>query len=363
MWAIVKKDLAVLLRRPVALIVTIVPALVLVLVLLLEAGAVGSYPVAVVNLDPGGAAASTLVGDALGYNGFRARTMTAAAAEAAFGRLQVAAVLTVPAGFSAALAAGLHPAVTWQVRNFNLDSTNDLRRGLPDVLSAFLRSGAAGPDPVKVALRETDLHAHEPSLVAYQLVPVLALLLLQAGVVNAGLGAVAEWQTGSVKELLLSPVPAGAVVAGKVTAGVLAAMAVGLVAVGAGLAAGLLVPPPPAQAALTLAAMFLLATFAAGLGVAIAAGLRIQDHVVPVSINLAFYLFFLGGGITALAYLPEWLHGVARAMPLTYATALLRGALLYGSDPAAGRRILVLALFAVGGVAAGIPALRRGIAH
>lgn len=363
MWAIVKKDLAVWVRRPVALIVTVVPALVLVLVLVLQAAAVGSMPVAVVDQDPGGAAASAFVRSTLTFNGFRARVMTAQAAEAAFDRLEVAAVLTVPPGFSAALAAGAHPQVLWQVRNFNLDTTNDLRRGLPDVVAAFLASGGAGPNPVAVSVHETDLHAHEPSLVAYQLVPVLALLLLQAGVVNAGLAAVAEWEKGSVKELLLSPVPPLQVVAGKVAAGLIASLAVGLVAVGAGVGAGLLLPPSPLHAAMALAAMALLACFAAGVGVALAAGLRVQDRVIPVSINLAFYLFFLGGGITALAYLPEWLHGLARVMPLTYATGLLRGALLYGGDTGAPRQLLVLGLFAALGVAAGVPALRRGLEH
>ena len=58
MWAIVRKDLAVWVRSPVVLAVTVLPTLVMVLVLGLQAVAVGSMPVAVVNRDGGGAAAS-----------------------------------------------------------------------------------------------------------------------------------------------------------------------------------------------------------------------------------------------------------------------------------------------------------------
>jgi ABC-2 type transport system permease protein len=132
------------------------------------------------------------------------------------------------------------------------------------------------------------------------MIAVLAVLLLQAGLVNAGLASVREWQTGSVKELLLSPVPPLGVVAGKVAAGVIAADSVGCLAVAVAVAAGIMPLPGTADLALALGAMTLLGLFASALGVAIAARVRIQDRMVPISINLSFYLFFLGGGIVAL---------------------------------------------------------------
>jgi ABC-2 type transport system permease protein len=249
------------------------------------------------------------------------------------------------------------------VRNFNDDSANDLRRALPDVISSFLASGAAGHDPVQIGIQETDIHAHQVSLVAFQMIAVLAVLLLQAGLVNAGLASVREWQTGSVKELLLSPVPPLGVVAGKVAAGVIAADSVGCLAVAVAVAAGIMPLPGTADLALALGAMTLLGLFASALGVAVAARVRIQDRMVPISINLSFYLFFLGGGIVALAYLPGWLRGVARFNPVTYAVDVLRGALLYGATPHAGTDFLVLGLSAAAALALGVPVLRRGLAH
>lgn len=362
-WAIIRKDLAIWVRSPAVLAVTVLPSLVLVLVLALQAVAVGSMPVAVVNRDGGGAAGAALEKAALAFDGFRPRVMTPTAAQTAFDRLQVAAVLTIPPGFSADVAAGRRPTVEWQVRNFNDDTANDLRRGLPDVVSAFLASGAAGPDPVHITVAETDLHSRDVSLVAFQMVAVLAVLLLQAGLVNAGLAAVREWQTGSVKELLLSPVPPIGVVVGKVVAGVIAADLVGALAIGVAVAGGVMSLPGPGDAALALAAMTLLGFFAAGLGVALAAALRVQERLIAISINLSFYLFFLGGGIVALAYLPGRLRAVARFIPVTYAVDALRGALLYGGAPAAGRDLLVLAVSAGAALLVGVPALRRGMAH
>ena len=361
--AIIAKDLAIWIRSPVVLAVTVLPSLVLVLVLGLEGVAVSSDPVALVNLDPGGAAASALEHIALTYPGFRPRVLDPAAAERALNRLQVAAVLTIPTGFSQALQAGDHPVLTWQVRNFNDDSANDLRRALPDVVNAFLSSGAAGADPVHIGIRETDIHPQDVGLVAFQMIAVLAVLLLQAGLVNAGLAAVREWETGSVKELLLSPVPALGIVAGKVVAGVLAADIVGALAVAVATGAHLMPLPGPGNIGLALAAMTLLGLFASALGVALAAAIRVQDRLIPISINISFYLFFLGGGIVALAYLPGWLRGVARFIPVTYAVDALRGALLYGGAAHAGRDLLVLGAFAAAALALGLPALRRGMAH
>ncbi len=363
MWALIKKDLAVWIRSPAIMAVTLLPPLALLLVLALQAVAVTSEPVAVVNQDTGGRAAATLVQTAEAFDGFRTQLLSPQAAQAAFADLQVAAVLTIPRGFSADLAAGRRPALVWAVRNFNADSTNDLRRGLPDVVTSFLATGAAGADPIGITIREQDVHPHDVGLVAFQMVGMLAMLMLLAGLINAGLAAVKEWETGSVKELLISPVSPLSLIAGKVVAGVVAADIAGIVVTGVTIAAGLLTPPTLPQALIALAAMTLLATFGAGVGVALAAALRSADRMNPVAINASFYLFFLSGGVVALAYLPPWLRGIARVIPNTYAVAAFRQALLYGSTAGTATDLLWLAVAAAAGLLVGIPALRRGLAH
>jgi ABC-2 type transport system permease protein len=363
MWALIKKDLAVWIRSPAVIAVTILPPLVLMLVLALQAVAVTSVPVALVDEDPGGRASTALMQAAEGFDGFRPQALSAAAAASAFADLRVAAVLTIPPGFSADLAAGRRPALRWEVRNFATDSTNDLRRALPDVVTAFLKSGVAGPDPIGVTIAERDVHPQDASLVAFEMVGMLAMLMLQAGLINAGLAAVKEWETGSVKELLVSPATPLAIIAGKVVAGVIAADVAGVVLTVVTVATGLLPAPSLVGAGIAFAAMTLLATFGAGVGVALAAALRTNDRMSPVSINVSLYLFFLSGGVIALAYLPAWLRAIARVIPNTYAADAFRQSLLYRSTTGAGADLLWLAVAAAVGLLVGIPALRRGLAH
>lgn len=363
LWAIVKKDLAVWVRSPVILAVTLLPSLVLILVLMLEAAAVTAAPVAVVNLDPHGRAAAALAGSAIRFDGFRAETLTAVQAQRTYADLRVAAVLTIPAGFSRKLQERRAPQMLWQVRNFNDDTANDLRRGLPDVVNAFLASGAAGADPVRIGILAHNLHPRDANFVAFELVAVLAVLILQAGMVNAGIAAVREWETGSVKELLLSPASSLTIVAGKVLAGVIAADLASMAAVALAAVLGILPRPSPAGASLAIAAMTLMAVFASGVGVALGAWLRAMERLNSVSILVGFYLFFLSGGVAAVAYLPAWLRAVARWIPNTYAVDALRGGLLYGSSQGSGGDLLALGIAAVLALGLGIPALRRGLAH
>ncbi|MFZ0216110.1 MAG: ABC transporter permease [Candidatus Dormiibacterota bacterium] len=362
-WAILRKDLSLSLRRPTVIVVTILPALILLLVLVLQAAAVTSEPVAIVNADPGCGAARSLQRTATAFDGFRTTVESPAAAQQDFRNLQVAAVLSIPSGFCSSLAAGERPALDWQVRNFNADTTNDLERGVGDVVSRFLASGAAGPNPIHITIDEHDLHAQDAGFVGFQLVAVLVLLLLQAGLINAGLAAAMEWQTRSVKELLLAPVSSLVLVLGKVLAGVVAADVAGTLLAGAAIAAQQLPVPSVADALGALAVMTVLGVFGSALGVAVGAGLRSIERVNPVATVLSFYLFFLAGGIAAAAYFPDWLRIVARLVPNFYGIDALRNTLLYGTTSGLGLDLLVLVLASLVMLAIGVPAMRRGLAH
>ncbi len=362
--AIVRKDLAVWLRSPVILAATLLPALVLILVLVLEAAAVTAEPVAVVNLDGHGAAAASLEHIALRFDGFRAEALTRAQARLAYERLEVAGVLTIPAGFSARIRARRRPTLIWQVRNFNNDSANDLRRGLPDIVNTFLASGVVpGRNPVRVTIAARNLHPRNAGFVAFELVAVITMLILQSGTINAGIAAVREWETGSVKELLLSPATPLTIILGKVLVGVVAADLASLAVTTLAMVSGVLPAPSLEGAAVALAAVTLLAVAASALGVALAARLRSMERLNPVSLLIGFYLFFLSGGVAAVAYLPAWLRVIARWVPNTYAVDALRSSLLYGTTRGVGGDLLALGIAAVVALGLGVPALRRGLAH
>lgn len=363
-WSILKKDLAIWLRSPATLAVTLLPALILMLVLVLQAAAVSGSPVAIVNQDPGGHTAMQLESIAENYNGFyKAPLMTLPQAEQAYQRLQVAAVLVIPKGFSSELARGQHPVVEWQVRNFNNDTANDLRRALPDIMSQFMRSASVGTNPVHIQVQEHDLHAKDASFVGFNFIAVVVMLILQAGVVNAGLAAVREWESGSIKELLLSPARPLSLILGKLAAGVVASDAAGTVALMAAFLAGILPSPSLLLAVLALGFMTLTAIFGSALGVLLGSALRNTERVSGLSINLAFYLFFLAGGIADIAYLPRWLQGVAELIPNTYALDALRSTLLYGSSAGLGFDAGALAVATIFVLLIGVPLTWRGLSH
>jgi ABC-2 type transport system permease protein len=364
LWAIVKKDLATWVRSPSAIAVTVLPALILMLVLILQAAAVTGSPVAIVNQDAGGQAAAKLQHIAQNYDGFyKAQVMSKAAAENAYQSLSIAGVLVIPKGFSHELATGQHPSITWQVRNFNNDTANDLRRALPDILTTFMNSGAAGKSPLQIHVQEHDLHARDASFVGFNMIAVVVMLILQAGIVNAGLAAVREWETGSVKELLMSPARPLTMIAGKVAAGVIASDITGGVALIAAITAGIIAVPGPGLALLTIVVMTLTAVVGSGLGVLLGSALRKTEAVSGVSISLSFYLFFLAGGITDIAYLPRWLQDIATYIPNSYALDALRGTLLYNSSTGILMDIGVLALAGIVALVIGIPVMRRGLSH
>ena len=133
-WVIMVKDLQVWLRQPVTLIATVAPALILILVQLLGAQAVGRSPVALVIQDSGpqGTQIAQAIRDA---NVFRLQEVEAVRAQALLKNLDVVAVVTIPAGFSQRVQAGQAATVDVTVNNLNLDFTNDIRRAVPDAIT------------------------------------------------------------------------------------------------------------------------------------------------------------------------------------------------------------------------------------
>lgn len=362
-WSIVRKDLALAIRRPVVILVTVVPPLILLLVLIMQSVSVGVDPVAVVNDSPGCAASRTMQGIAAGYDGFSTTVTSDAAASADFQDLRVSAVLTIPRGFCQAVATRHPTSIGFRIRNFNDDSAHDLERGVSDVLLRFLGSGAAGHDPVRVSLAEHDINAQDTGFVAFETVGALMLMLFQAGLINAGLAAALEWRSRSIKELLLAPISATGLVVGKVIAGMVVADLTGFLLVAVGVAVGQFPVPGAGSAAAAALIMTLLGFFGSALGVLLGARLRSVEQLNPVTVLISYYLFFVAGGIAALAYLPGWLRLMARFLPSSYGIEALRNSLLYHTTTNLGTDFLATALAGIVMLAIAIPSIRRSLAH
>jgi ABC-2 type transport system permease protein len=230
---------------------------------------------------------------------------------------------------------------------------------VPDAITQFYQAQGEA-SPIKVTMQETNLRHRDVDFFQYNVLPTILLLLMISGLINGGLSTAREWESRTVKELLLSPVSRGAIITGKVLAGFVVTFLLGTLVLLLGYALGWTQPQGIywLSALLTIA---LVSLFGAGLGVAIGAALRRVQVVIAVSINVAIYLFFLAGGIGVLAFEPTWLQNIAAFLPLTYGRHALEQAVFYSASDQFVRDMLVLSLAAVVAIVLGIFSMRRGI--
>lgn len=359
-WTICKKDLRVWLRQPASVAITVLPALALLAVSALSAGAVGRSPVALVTLDHG--ARGQQMAQVIHQAGlFRVSDATPVQAQALYQNLDVVAILTIPANFTQAVDTHAPAHIEVQINNLNADFTNDIRRAVPDAITQFYQQQGS-ESPINVILQEQNLRSQDIQLFQYSAMPLLVLLLVVSGLVSSSLAAAGEWETRTIKELLLSPASSGAIITGKVLTGFVTTLALGVLVLGAGDLLGW-VQPAGVYWLPVLLILALVALFSAGLGVALGALLQRIQPVSSAAIVLALYLFFLTGGTAVLAFDPGWLQTVATFVPLFYGRHALEMAIFYQSSDQLGRDIVVLAGSAVVAISLGTLAMRRGIAR
>jgi len=355
MAAIVRKDVAIFLRRPISIVVAVAPPLILLLVLFISAGAVGRNPVALV-VEKQRPQAQRFASVLEASDAFRVVTANPGDADRMLANLEVAAVITIPSDFDDRLAAGMPDPVTIRINNLNLDFTNDLRRSLSAAITSFYAGQGGGA--VGVRVDESDLRSADISLMQFELVPNLVLLLLVTGTVNCGMATALEFESQTIKELLLAPIPRSTVIAGKLLAGWIVALLVAAVILLIGAATGLLRPQGWYWVS-TLVVVPLIALASAGIGAAVGLLAKRTVAVAPIAINLSIWLFFLSGGIAVAAFLPEWLQNVARLTPTYYGVHALQMSVFYGSADLLSRDVGVLFATAAFGVAIGAVALRK----
>ena len=343
-WSILRKDLQIWLRQPANIAATIVPALVILFIQALGAQAVGRSPVALVVEDTGTQGA--LIAQAIrSADVFRLHEVDATQAQTELKDLDVVAVVTIPADFTASLQAHQPTQVDVTVNNLNLDLTNDIRRAVPDAVTQYyLAQGDASP--IKVTMNESDLRQRDIQLFQYAVLPTIVLLLIISGLITGGLATAREWETSTVKELLLSPAPGSAVIAGKVLAGFVTSFLLGVLVLAVAYLLGWIYPQGIYWLT-TLLIVALIALLGSSLGVTIGAVFERIQPVIGVSMFIALYLFFLSGGISVLAFEPNWLQSIAAFVPLTYGNHALQMAVFYNSADLLGRDVLVLAFFSL----------------
>lgn len=358
--AIFKKDLGVWLRQPANIAATIIPPLAFLLVQALGSAAVGRSPVALVVQDSGSKAVqmASIIHQA---DVFRITDANEQQAQVLLKNLDVVAIISIPRGFTQRVEAHENAPIDVTVNNLNLDFTNDIRRSVPDAITQYY-AAQRNVGPIKVTMNEQDLRVRDVELFQFSVLPTIILLLMIGGLVTGGLSTAREWETRTVKELLLSPATGRAIITGKVLAGFITTITLGVLVLCLGYVLGW-TQPEGVYWLSTLLVIALVALLSSGLGVAIGALTQRIQAVIAISINVALYLFFLAGGTGVLAFEPGWLQNIAAFVPLTYGDHALQMAIFYSSADQLGRDVVILGFSALVTVILGILAMRRGFAH
>jgi ABC-2 type transport system permease protein len=305
--------------------------------------------------------------------------MAAADAERAFGEQRVAAIIVVPENFDEAAAFG-NAAVDLYLNNVDIDLADDFRRSVTRSVAEFdapqlgilgeLHGPSQGvllPNPYRVAVALHDLRETDVSFLQYQVIPIIVLIVISIGLLGTALLTARDFARGTAKLMILSPAGRLPLVLGRMLGGALIAIALvtPLVAIGfvtryipycakepgtprwltvlfSGPCAWMLSVPSWTHALALIALLAAVTLTTVGLGTLLGIAIRDERLVTMAGLNGAVYLFFLGGGFTTVAFLPNWIRTASRFVPTSYAIEGLRQALFYPDLVGFGRDLAIL---------------------
>jgi ABC-2 type transport system permease protein len=314
---------------------------------------VGVQPVALVNEGSGPAAsemASIIQSDTEAY---KLTVTDLQSASQLLGSQQVAAVIVIPAGFDQAVARG-NATLDLTLNNVDIDFGDDVRRSIDRSVAQFDAPslGAVGervqglssqivPNPYRIAVSEFPTRSTNVSFLSYQLVPVLILLVLALAMLGTAWLTGREIEAGTMRLLRVSPISMISVVLGRV-AGALVVTLIASVPVLVIVQVTGLISAPPLDWVSAIVVVALTCVVASGLGFLISAIFRSTRLVAMGAVAASTYLFFLGGGFTVIAFLPQWLQTISVFDPARYAIDGLRQLLFYASPQNVAADLIIL---------------------
>jgi ABC-type multidrug transport system permease subunit len=185
-------------------------------------------------------------------------------------------------------------------------------------------------------------------------IPIIVLIVISIGLLGTSLLTARDFERGTAKMLVISPVRPIVLVLGRLLGGTLITIALVTPLVILGFLThnipacaeesnaplwltlllsgpcGWILPVPTLSHGFALIALLLAVTLmTVGLGTLLGVAMRDTRLVTMLGLNGAVYLFFLGGGFTTVAFLPRWLQIASRFVPTSHAIEGLRQALFY----------------------------------
>jgi ABC-2 type transport system permease protein len=371
MWSLARLDLLLWRRMPWAIASALIPPLGMAFMLVVLSFTVTQEPVALVIQAQGAYSrqmAEMLEAD---NDAYALKVMNMQEATQALHDQEIAAIIVIPPDFDQQVIA--HTArLQLTLNNIDIDFSDDIRRSVQRSIGQFdaagLGSQVAYPpadipgldtsNPYLLSIDEHDLRRTNVNFLSYQVVPVFILLMLDVGLMGTALLCAQDRERGTARYLVIAPLSDWVFVAGRLLGGFCASCLAVSIAGGICLLFGVLAPSAnhwPALAALLIAT----ALSASGIGAILGTFLRGTRNIALAASLLATYFFFLGGGFTTIAFLPQWIQAISFFNPFRYAIDGMRQALFYPDLTGFSTDIAVLIGTAVVAIFLGSLVMRR----
>lgn len=358
-WKLAKHDLLLWSRMPIAIASALIPPAGMTVLLIILSFTVSRQPVALVVQSSGSNASimkNIITSDKEAY---LLSSVNAASAQKMLNDQEVAAIITIPKNFDKKVSEN-NASFYLTLNNIDYDFADDIRRMVDRSSAQFdasdlglageldLTQNASGnqnisaaPNPYRIAINEHNLHQTNVDFLNYQVIPAFILLIISVGLMGTALLCANDTERKTSRNLILAPVPSWTLVAGRLLGGFLMSVIIVFPILFISFLFGVIAPPLdhiPALIGLFLAT----ALCAAGLGAALGSLLRGVKLVAIASSVIATYLFFLGGGFTTIAFLPNWLQDISMFVPTRYAIDGMRQTLFYPELTGVGKDITIL---------------------
>lgn len=246
-----------------------------------------------------------------------------------------AAALIVPAGFSAAIARG--GAAHLQIV---VDGTDPNRGSIAAAAVArYARTqtpiavqmvSASAPRFSGVQLLPRVLHNPRLKTSIYMVPGIIALLLLIVTVVVMAMGLARERETGTLEQVLVTPMPSLVLMVGKLVPYVF----IGLFDLALALVVASYLFSVPMRGPLSVVVIgttaYLICTL--GVGLLISTISRTQQQAFIGGLLFLMPALLLSGVMTPLWGIPDWLLPLTKINPVRYYVEIVRGVLLRGSN-------------------------------
>lgn len=248
---------------------------------------------------------------------FHVMVMSQQEAQARMTQGTLVALVTIPADFDTALKQQRRLQVPVEINNLNVDLTDDARRGMHLVVTSFY--AAMFPGQIAMTVQEQDAYPNDLQYIPFLALSISVISLMVTGLLQGGMATAREWEKDTIKELLLAPTQAWAILLGKMLGAFLFALPSVAVVLSVII---FFIGDWPVHVGLVIGVSLLTLLLFVAAGVALGMLLKDRSTLTTVTRAVPVPLFFLSGVFGLISYQTSSVQIIARALPIHYAIVL-----------------------------------------